>query len=217
LAFIPNKDNFTEVVDIVLYKYNAIDAKLWSLICRSGLVRKVSRDSLVIGTGELRNIMLRNFSSEINKFRVVEDSMLYKDATSIYFIWKMMEEMHNLTWLKINLSLNAKYSRIIAVDQLKTIRFSTKIVRGTFRTFDHFKQHDMTLVNIILYRAKLLVNGRPYYRVKLVDMLNSLDMYMSEHNTTEVGRVVDLVISQLERFENDNPEVLIITDYNSDI
>lgn len=217
MAFIPNKDNFTEIVDIILYKYNAIDAKLWSLICRSGAARKVNAESLVIGTQELREILLRNFSSEINKFRVVEDSMLYKDANSIYFIWKMMDEMHNLAWLKINLALNARYSRIVAVDQLKTIRFSTKIIRGTFRTFDHFKPHDLPLVNLIFYRAKLLVNGRPYYRVKLTEMLNALDLYVSEHNTTEIGRVVDLVINQLERFENDNPEVLIVTDYNSDI
>lgn len=200
-------------MDIVLYRYNAVDARLWSLICRSRFARRVENHSIVIGAPQLKDILLQHFRTDINKIRVVESSMVYKDATSVYFIWKMLEEMLHLGWIKINLSLNANYSRVVSVDQLKTIRFSTKIIRGTFRTFDHFNKNELPLVNWVYRQSGVLNSNRPYNRLQLVDMLNRLDLFLSEHNTNEVGRVVDVTISELERFETDNPEVLIVTDW----
>ena len=48
-------------------------------------------------------------------------------------------------------------------------------------------------------------------------MLRSLDIFLSEHNTSENATVIMRIIEVLEAYENDDPEVLVITDYDSDI
>ena len=217
MTYTQNKDNFSEVVEIMLFKYNMLDAKLWALIKREPISRKVNESSLVIGKQSLRKIIETNFKSEINKFRSVENAMVYKDATSIYFIWKMLEEMEGLLWIKINLSLNAKYSRIVSIDHINTIKFSIKIIRGTFRTFDYFKSTELPLVNTILEKAGILKSKTPYDKVSLAAMLSALDLFLTTYNTVEMASVVERIIDVLERYENDNPEVLIVTDYDSDI
>lgn len=217
MTYTQNKDNFSEVVEIMLFKYNMIDARLWSLIKRAPISRKVNDSSLVIGKQDLRRVIEANFRSEINKFRSVENAMVYKDATSVYFIWKMLEEMEGLLWIKINLSLNAKYSRIVSIDHINTIKFSIKIVRGTFRTFDYFKSNELSLVNTIFEKAGILKQNTAYGKISLASMLSALDIFLTTFNTVEMASVVERVIDVLERYENDNPEVLIVTDYDSDI
>jgi len=48
-------------------------------------------------------------------------------------------------------------------------------------------------------------------------MLSALDLFLTTFNTVEMATVVERIIDVLERYENDNPEVLIVTDYDSDI
>lgn len=211
------QNNFTEIIDIVLYRYNSIDSKLWSLIKRESTYRKLDQDSLLVDVDTLYKIILTNFTSEINKFQAVEGSVVYKEATSIYFIWKMLTEIGSLKWVKINLLKNVNYSRVVTVDDMKTIKFSTKTIRGTFRTFDYFSSSQLPLVNHILYKAGILGANQHYRVVRLGKMLNSLDLFLSTNNSSEFAVPISTIINELEDFENDDPEVLIITDYDSDI
>jgi hypothetical protein len=215
--FTQDRDTFSEVTDIVLYRYNSIDAKIWSLIKRTSNYRELDVDSILVDVSTLRSILLTYFRSDINKFQAVETSMIYKEATSTYFIWKMLEDIKNLRWVKIDLIKNAGYSRIVRVDEMKTIKFSIKIIRGTFRTFDHFNRQQLPHINSILLRSKILKDNSHYGVIKLGDMLRLLDMFLSEHNTSENAQAILPIIEALELFENDNPEVLVITDYDSDI
>lgn len=217
MTYTQNRDNFTEVAEIILYRYNAIDAKLWSLIKRSPETRRVDESSVVVSKKFIQSIVENNFKSEINKFRAVESSIIYKDATSIYFIWRMIEDMHGLLWIKVNLSMNAKYSRIVSVDHINTIKFSIKTVRGTFRTFDYFEESELPLVNAVLHKASILSLNRPYARVRLAAMLNALDVFLTTFNTVEMANIIERIMEALERYEVDNPEVLVVTDYDSDI
>lgn len=215
--FTQNRDNFTEITDIVLYRYNSIDSKIWTLIKRTPNFKVLDTDSILVNVAALRSIILTNFRREINKFQAIETSMIYKEATSTYFIWRMLEDMPQLRWVKIDFIRNAGYSRIVSVDEMKTIKFSIKVLRGTFRTFDAFNRQELPLVNSILIRSKILNNGNHYGTIKLQNMLRSLDIYLSEHNTSENAMVIMKIIEVLEPYENDNPEVLVITDYDSDI
>ena len=215
--FTQNKDTFSEVIDIVLYRYNKVDAKLWALIKKSKDHRVLDKDSILVGSDKIRSILLNHFRNEINKFQAIETTMVYKEATSVYFIWRMIEDLEKLRWVKIDLVKNAGYSRIVTVDEMKTIKFSIKVLRGSFRTFDYFNKQQLPVVNMILFRSGIL-SGNTHYRViKLGDMLRSLDLFLSEHNTSEIAQPVSIIINNLEAYENDNPEVLVITDYDSDI
>ena len=211
--FTQNKNKFVEVIDIILYKYNMIDSKLWGLIKKEKGHRKIDNDISLIASEDLKNIIINNFRSEINKFNSLEGSVVYKEATSIYFIWKMLEDMESLMWIKCNLNKNANYTRLVNTDSIKTIKFSLKSIRGTFRTFDYFNRHELPLVNDILYRSKILNSGDNYGIIKLANMLNSLDNYLNFNNTSDIANVASVIINELEDYELDNPDVLVITDF----
>lgn len=215
--FTPNKDTFSEVTDIVLYRYNSIDSKIWSLIRKTNSFRNLDSDSILVEASAVRSILVNHFRREINKFQAIETAMIYKEATSTYFIWRMLEDMPNLRWIKIDYIKNAGYSRIVTVDEMKTIKFSIKIIRGSFRTFDYFSNQELPHVNMILLRSGILKNNKHYNTIKLQPMLRSLDIFLSEHNTSENAAVIMRIIEVLEAYENDDPEVLVITDYDSDI
>jgi len=215
--FTPDRDTFSEITDIVLYRYNSVDSRIWALIRKTNSFRNLDSDSILVEASAVRSILLNNFRKEINKFQAIETAMIYKEATSTYFIWRMLEDMPNLKWIKIDYIRNAGYSRIVSVDEMKTIKFSIKIIRGTFRTFDYFSAQQLPHVNMILLRSGILKDNKHYNVIKLQSMLRSLDIFLSEHNTSENATVIMRIIEVLEAYENDDPEVLVITDYDSDI
>jgi len=215
--YIQNKDNFTEVVDIVLYKYNSIDLKIWGLIKRNPGHKILSHDSVLIRVESLRGIIRSGFRDELNRIDAVGDTMLHKEATSVYFINQIFNNMTNLGWVKVSLNKNSAYKRIAEVDEIKTIKFSIKTIRGTFRLFDVFRPGELPSVNRLLIRAGILRTGEHFKVVRLKDLLDRLDNYIGDNNTSDVMSLLNPIILKLEAFEFDNPEVLLITDIESDI
>ena len=210
-------DYFTEIVDITLYKYNSIDLKLWGIILR-GYTNKVHQDmSRVVSATTMKEYLTDYFKRDINRFHAVSDTTIHKEATSIYFIWQIFETTPNLKYIRVNSNTNSSYNRIIKVDQAKTIKYDVKVLRGFIRTFDMFHPHEVHLVNRVLWRAGLLKKNQHFKLIKVKEFLQQLDLYLSENNNAEVFGVTNAFISKLEGYEADNPEMLLITDKDSDI
>jgi hypothetical protein len=210
-------DTFTEIVDVTLYKYNSIDLKLWGIILR-GYTSKVHSDNWrVISADTLKTYITRNFSDDISRFKAVSDTTVHKEATSVYFIWQIFETMPNLKYVKVNLNKNSSYNRIVNVDQVKTIKYDIKVLRGFIRTFDLFHPSEVTLVNRVLEKSGLMKNNQHFKLIKVREFLSALDLYLSENNQAEIFSVTNAFISILENYEADNPEMLLITDKDSDI
>lgn len=212
-----NKDDFSEVIDITLYKYNSIDIKLWGLIKRDTESKKLTTDSHLVPVHRMQQYMNKWFSAEINRFQSVGDVSIHKEATSVYFIWQLLNNTPNLTWIKVNLNKNLSYNRIVNIDKIKTIRYNIKTVRGSFRLFDVFGPRELNIVNDILDRCKLLNNNQMYKVFKLKKLMAILDMYLSEDSANETFGLINTIIQSLEQYEGDDPEILLITDRNSDI
>ena len=87
------KDNFslydtTDVVDIVLYKYNYNDNKVWTGIKNSVEYLKPNDSSLIVTKDQLEKYMYSQFLTEINLFNSVGSEVLHKEVNSIFFIIK---------------------------------------------------------------------------------------------------------------------------------
>ena len=210
-------DYFTEIVDVTLYKYNSIDLKLWGIIQRNYTAKVVSNTSRVVSKEQMHKYLVENFKNDINRFEAVSDTTIHKEATSIYFIWQIFDTMPNLRYFKVNLNKNSSYNRIVNVDQVKTIKYDVKVLRGFLRTFDMFHPNEVGLVNRVLNKAGLLSSNQHFKQIKVKDFLQQLDLYLSENNTAEVYGVTNAFINRLENYEADNPEMLLITDKESDI
>jgi hypothetical protein len=215
--FIENRDIFTEVIDITLYKYNSIDVKLWGLIQRSTNTKRITTDSYLISVDDMQSFINKWFASDVSRFQSVNEVSIHKEATSIYFIWQMLNNIKNLTWIKVTLNKNVSYSRIVSIDQIKTIKYNIKTIRGSLRLFDLFDTRELNITNDILERCKLLSNNQMYSVFKLKKFMTILDMYLTDDSANETFGVINAIIQKLEPFEADDPEILLITDRNSDI
>jgi hypothetical protein len=196
---IENKDDFSEVVDITLYKYNSIDIKIWGLIQRDVESKKLADESYLISASKMQIYINKWFSADVNRFQSVGEMSIHKEATSIYFIWQMLNNISNLSWIKVNLNNNIK------------------IIRGSLRLFDLFETRELNIVNDIMDRCKLLSDGQMYKVFKLRKFMNVLDMYLTDDTGSETFSVINTIIQKLEPYEMDDPEILLITDRNSDI
>lgn len=215
--FTEGKDLFSEVIDITLFKYNSIDVKIWGLIQRDVICKKLSGESYLVPVNQMRQYMNKWFSSEINRFQSVSDMTIHKEATSVYFIWQILQNTPNLSWIKVNLNRNLSYNRIITIDQIKTIRYSIKTIRGSFRLFDMFATRELNIVNDILERCKVFDKNQMYRVIKLKNFMMILDSYLSDDSANETFGIINAIIQKLEPYETDDPEMLLITDRNSDI
>jgi hypothetical protein len=215
--FIENKDDFTEVIDITLYRYNSIDVKLWGLIQRSAKSKKVIEGSYLVSSDIMYEYINKWFSADVSRFQSVSEVSIHKEATSIYFIWQMLNNIDNLSWIKVTLNKNVSYSRIVNIDQIKTIKYSIKTIRGSLRLFDLFDTRELDIANDILEQCRLLSNKQMYNVFKLKKFMAVLDMYLTDNSENEKFGIVNTMIQKLEPFEIDDPEILLITDRNSDI
>lgn len=211
------EDYFTEIIDITLYKYNSIDLKLWGILQRDSEVKKSNSEAVIVSKKRMLQYLELGFKKDVNRFHAVSGINIHKEATSVYFIWQIFETMPNLKYIKVNLNKNSSYNRIVTVDQAKTIKYDIKTLRGSIRMFDLFNMHEIHLSNSILVRAGLLDEGVNFKIFRVKEFLESLDLFQSENNTVETLGVTNAFIHALEHHEQDNPEMLLITDWESDI
>lgn len=215
--FIKNKDIFSEIVDITLYKYNSIDLKIWGLLKRHYKCKDLSSNSILISAADLKIIINDYFYDDLNRIDSIGENLMHKEATTVYFIKKTFDTIQNIKWFKININKNMNYKRIVEIDQMKTIKFSIKTIRGTFRLFDHFNSYQIYILNKLFIKMNILNHGEYFKVVRTQDLLNKIDNFLDTNNTSEVFTILNVLIQYFEIYEIDNPEILLITDIESDI
>lgn len=215
--FTQSKDTFSEIVDITLYKYNSIDLKIWGLLKRHYNSKDLNTSSILISANDFKKTINQFFYDDINRIDSIGENLIHKEATTIYFVKKVFDTIQNIRWFKVNLNKNMSYKRIVEIDQMKTIKFSIKTIRGTFRLFDHFNNHQIYVLNKLFIKTGIF-NHEEYFKVvKTQDLLNKIDNFLNTNNTNEVFTLLNAIIQYFEIYEIDNPEILLITDTKSDI
>ena len=102
---------FPEVIAVTLYKYNSIDCKLYTLILDNCLI-KPHQDTILVKKEDVSLMLSKHFKKEINKIPLIPEQTLHKEANTVYFLKKIMNEMPNLRWFQISYSKNSKFSRL---------------------------------------------------------------------------------------------------------
>jgi hypothetical protein len=215
-----------DVVDIVLYKYNYNDNRVWTGIKNSVEYLKPNESSVIVTKQQLQDFIHSQFTDEINLFNSVGSEVLHKEVNSIFFIINMLKEMKHLRWIKLSLNKNSSYSRVVTDPAgLQTIKFGYKILHMTLKTFEIFDEDEITIFNKVLHSQKILEEGIPYRRLKLSDLLNRLDEWLikaDKGTIRDLGDdevdVIDTISIMLDmmgdpKISGDNPEVLLVTDY----
>lgn len=206
---------FPEVIAVTLYKYNSIDGKLYTLICNECKIKQ-HQNTILVRREEVARLLYKYFRKEIDDLPLIPQDVLHKRVNTIYFIKKILEEMPNLRWFQISHSKNSRFTRISGKEQSeKTLNFEFKAIRGSFRTFDFFKEKDMGFVNYVLKEVGCIKNLN-YSLVKLKALTDRLEK-LSVTDDVNVKNVCDRILQEFDYWYEDNPEALIITDYLEDI
>lgn len=206
---------FPEVIAVTLYKYNSIDGKLYTLICNECKIKQ-HQNNILVRREEVARLLYKYFRKEIDDLPLIPNEVLHKRANTIYFLKKILEEMPNLRWFQISHSKNSRFTRLSENTKgEKTLNFEFKAIRGSFRTFDFFKEKDMEFVNYVLKEVGCIKNIN-YSLVKLKALSDRLEK-LGVTDDQNVKNVCDRILQEFDYWYEDNPEALIITDYLEDI
>lgn len=211
--------NTVDVIDVVLYRYNYYDNKIWTGVKNQMDVIEINDQSVLVSPYYLKKYVEKTYPSELNRFKSIGSEFLHKDANSIYFINSILSNMSKLKWIKLTLDKTKRYSRLV-VDPNggeKRINFSYKILHATIKLYEIFDDEEsLASITKVLTELDLLEPGVPYQRNDLSTITYKLDNWMNEA-TFEQEEDVEPVATLLDmldpKFEGDNPEILLVTDY----
>jgi hypothetical protein len=205
------------VVDTTLFKYNYIDNKIITLIKNQLDYRVVNDGSLLISKDQLDVFLKKNFQNDINRINATGFEQFHKEATTIYFLHKIINDFLNLEYVKITINKNKSYSRLSEIDGVKTLRFNFKVLAGTFKLYDIFqRKEDLDEINNTLMSLGLMKKNVPYARHYASHIFNALDSFVRSKEGSgekEIDTALDLMDCIESKIQDDNPKILLITDY----
>jgi hypothetical protein len=211
--------NTVDVIDVVLYRYNYYDNKIWTGVKNQMDVIEINDQSVLVSPYYLKKYVEKTYPSELNRFKSIGSEFLHKDANSIYFINSILSNMSKLKWIKLTLDKTKRYSRLV-VDPNggeKRINFSYKILHATIKLYEIFDDEEsLASITKVLTELDLLEPGIPYQRNDLSTITYKLDNWMNEasfEQEDDVEPVATLLDMLDPKFEGDNPEILLVTDY----
>ena len=215
------------VIDVTLYKYNYIDNKLYTRM-KSTLDYINDMDdssSILVSFDQLNAFMLSNYTKEYNKIKSTSRSVLHKSSTSVYFLFKILEEYSELNFIKIKLNTDKSYTRIEEIDEKPMLVFNHTILAATLNLYDVYESNELQIINEILRDLGILYNNIPYMKVVALDFANALDDYIADRIEHDLGGnsgtlslkselSVDLLELLYPKVQDDNTLIMVVTDFN---
>ena len=204
-----------DVIDVMLYKFNHYDNLIWTKCLNQLDYAIVNEDSILVTPHQLIALFEHNFERELRKIEATTSDLIHRDANSLYFLNKILEDFDRLKWVKLSLSRSRKFSRLTDVNGNKSIRYSFKILKTTLRLNELFDEKDIDILNPILKELEL-IKDLHYSRISVHHLIDSLDnainggMELNDHEVELIASIMELVEM---KFEQDNPDLLLVTDW----
>ncbi len=208
--------NSIDIIDIVLYKYNYYDNRLWTGAKNQLRYIEINPQSILVSPSDVKNHLEVNYPNELNKFKAIGSEFLHKEANSIYFMNRFLYQMPKMKWIKLTLDKSKNYSRVIGNESQtsKSINFSYKVLHATVRLYDIFSEEELLALNKILLELDLLEPHIPYMRHSLNEIVDKLDNWLNSADTDSEIDVVAILLDMIDpKMQGDNPEILLVTDY----
>lgn len=214
-----NQNKVPTLISVILYRYNYIDYRLLTLIKNELAWNSAGDGSILVSVSQLKMLIELNYQSSINLFRVANLENRQQYTNSIYFIWQLINNYPNLKWFIFTLDNNANYTRVFETNQGKVLRFAYRFMQGTVRLTEFWDSDMIRAINPFLVRFGLLDKSIPYKRVLAQDLIAILDglimgaddsdQFKKEHTV----KIIEFLDKFDDKFEKDNPNLLLITDY----
>jgi hypothetical protein len=216
-----NISSFPTAVDVTLHRYNHLDNRLWTQIRNQLDYVEIDEMSVVVTLSQLASLLDNNYMPMINRIKSTGVDSLHKQVNSPYFIYMMCVDMENLQLIKLTMSHDKKFSRLIENDGMKILKFDFRILSMTIKLHDIFEIEDLAVINPILESLGILEEDVPYSRLPIVEILDLLDNWVELEMDNDLIEgepdAVPLITTILDlidiKVEGDNPLTLLVTDY----
>lgn len=211
-----SSSSMCDVIDITLFKSNYYDNLIFTKCLNQVDYTIINDESILVTPRQLRELLDLNFTRELRKLGTVNSELLHRDANSIYFIDRFLEDFTNLKWVKLNLNNSRNFSRLVETNGQKSIKYSFKILKTTFRLNHVFTVEEIQILNPVLMQYGLLKHGTPYNTIKTTNLLDVIEEAINTDSSLD-DTAVDLLARMIDsiefKMEIDNPEVLLVTDW----
>lgn len=216
-----NISKLPTAVDVTLQRYNHMDNRLWTQLKNQLDYVEIDDTSVVVSIEQLRTFLDINYVSLVNKIKSTGTEFLHKKVNSPYFLYMMCVDMENLQLVKFTLDYDKKFSRLIENDGNKVLKFDFKILTMTLKLSDMFEKEDLAIINPVLEKLKILEEGVPYARLKMIDLLDTLDAWINseidrdlEEDEPDPIPLITTIMDMIDaKTESDDPLTLLVTDY----
>lgn len=205
--------HIADVIDIILFKYNYIDNRLFNL-CKKYSHRVYDDGSIVVSTNTVHIIVEKFFEKESASASMMPSEQVYKSANTIYFINKLFIEMPNIKWVKMTQNKNRIYSRVVDQSDLgPVIKFTFKIIHGTIKLYEYFEEDEIKIFNKYVESLDLF-KEKPYAHVETSLLLNHIETILQTNALDENAEILVAFLDLFDmKLESDNPALLLVTDY----
>lgn len=203
-------------IDVKLYKYNYIDNKIWTQLKNyTDWIEVPDADNAVIvHADEIADILETFYKKDMQRIAATGSEFIHREVNSAYFLYKILEEMPKVEYIKFNLNTDKTYSRMVDTEEEKLLRFDYKVLTITVRMHEFFNEEELQLVNQVLKDAGVFEEDKPYMQARLSELTVNVDKLANSVEDDKTGDLLAGLIDVIDpKIHNDNPLVLLVTDY----
>ncbi len=203
-------------IDVKLYKYNYIDNKIWTQLKNyTDWIEVPDADNAVIvHADEIADILETFYKKDMQRIAATGSEFIHREVNSAYFLYKILEEMPKVEYIKFNLNTDKTYSRMVDTEEEKLLRFDYKVLTITVRMHEFFNEEELQLINQVLKDAGVFEDDKPYMQARLSELTVSVDRLANSVEDDKTGDLLAGLIDVIDpKIHNDNPLVLLVTDY----
>lgn len=206
-------------IKFTLYKSDYIDSIIISRVLKECKNWNTTKDNIyTVKTESFKTAILSSsrLKSEVFKIQAHElESNPNIKHNSITFLWFIFNKLPNLDWLSFNISYDKNFTRVVKFENKEILNFFFKIEEGIFNLTKVFDRKSLDIINRKKIEFGLMPNSYldrlPYFYLKtsvLFDILIELE-------TDGLVNTFDLLDQIDHKLEEDDPLLLVITDYTS--
>ena len=213
------------VIDMTLYKNNYYDnIIIGQLKKNSRFIKFPGSDAFIVSASEFRNILKTRFPEQISSLSKNPTSYeLKRGATSIFFINELLTNLKNLKFVKVSVSKEKEYSRLIKADKESghdLIQFDFKVIHSVIDFTKYICGEQFDILNDFLLKSNMVNKeffreGPPFIQIKSLELMDRLAVFEDTHISKEKYQfILDIFFTLVDaKIEEDNSDILIITDY----
>lgn len=212
-----NSADLVDVIDVTLFKYNHYDNLIWTKCLNQVDYNRVSEDEILVTPYQLETLFELNFEKDIRRIKSINFELVHKDASSLFFLHKILEDFRRLKWIKITLSKRRNFSRMVEdfENSSRQIKYSYKILHSTVRLNEFLDLEMITSLNSFFKKAGILTSDRPYSNIKANNLVLSTEALLNDDDLSDVqvealAVILDFIDSKMQ---GDDPEIMFVTEW----